>query len=103
MFFVLNLLPVVRFELIESELRDCSDIGKASLSDEAECREAAIQLGLYYRRKLYYARVPKGCYVTRMLGRWFGLHWNTHPIGASRKNAFPICRKGGNYNHLYLT
>ena len=94
----LDALESERFEVLESEVRGCSDAGKSSLGDEAECQEAAKELGLDYRRDVTCSRCPKGCF-TDYNGVYGPVYWNNHETGAIRSEHFPICRKGGNYFH----
>ena len=84
----------MRFELTESPDRDCSDIGKTSLGDEAECKEAASELEIGYGWDNSWETLPKGCFASAS----GNAYWNTHEIGSSNEIYFPICRKGGNHN-----
>ena len=77
------------FEIIAFAARDCSDLGKNSLENEAECKEAALELGFSYVRDGSWRSVPKGCFLST--GK---AYWNTHETGLSSKKRFPICRKG---------
>ena len=98
MFSVLNLCPEIKYVVLSTELRDCSAWGQTSLSDEAECLEAAKQLGIRYRSTFSDPDAPKGCFAVIMYGH-YGVHWNTHKTGDKRHSSFPICRNGGNHNH----
>ena len=76
-------------------VRDCSDIGKTSLADVAECQEAASQLGINYWGDFSWPEWPNRCFSD-----YKDVYWNTHETGASRNNNFPVCRSG-NYKHTY--
>ena len=96
----MDALESERFEVLESEVRDCSDAGKSSLGDEAECKEAAKELGLDYRRDVRCSYCPKGCF-TDYIEVYGAVYWNKHETGAILSENFPICRNGGNYFHRY--
>ena len=89
-------------------MRDCSNVGKHSLADAAECRDAALELGNVYRFEGSWPHLPKGC----ILGFHWGLYlpgspfetsqgWNAHETGASKERYYSICktyyRPSGNY------
>ena len=97
MVFIFHHCPENRFELSDSPVRDCSEIGKISLGNEPECQEAALALGLYYVWWVdaSWNHVPKGCFIDGNRDAY----WNAHETGASSENHFPICKKDGNHYH----
>lgn len=78
-------------------MRDCSDIGKASLGDVVECQEARSELGVsYWSDDVNSKNFPKACvYYNNKV------YWNAHETGASNGNNFPICRNDGKCNDGY--
>ena len=77
-------------------MRDCSDIGKTSVLDVDECRQAKSQLNIknFNQAGPWYG-LPKGCSKNGN-----GVYWNTHERGTSKSNFYSICRKEGNNNHF---
>ena len=72
-------------------VRDCLDIGKQPLDNEAECRLAASELsGLHYDWSGTYSHNPKGC-----VRRNAGVIWNKHGTGSARDGYFVICKNSG--------
>ena len=88
----------IRFEIAGSPARDCSDIGKNSVLDVAECRKAKSQLQInnFYQDGPWF-ELPKGCFKNK---NGNGVYWNTHETGAKYNEYFPICRKEGNHNNF---
>ena len=80
-------------------MRDCSNIGKHSLIDAAECRDAALELGNVYRFEGSWPHFPKGCISGEGIipgfpfeYSWNYIGWNTHETGASKEQWYPICK-----------
>ena len=88
-------------------MRDCSNIGKHSLVDAAECRDAALELGNVFRFEGSWPLFPKGCISGHGILKGFSLEitqgWNAHDTGAAKEKYYPICKKyydlPGNYKH----
>ena len=89
-------------------MRDCSNIGKHSLVDAAECRDAALELGNVYWFEGSWPHLPKGCISGNGndgIFPWVPFKtaqgWNNHETGASKEQYYPICKKyyhpAGNY------
>ena len=85
----------IRFEIAGSPARDCSDIGKNSVLDLAECRKAKSELKIKNFLAGTWFGLPKGCSKNGN-----GVYWNTHETGAKDNKYFPICRKEGNHNNF---
>ena len=70
------LILVNLFELTDSIMSDCEGIGKKSLGNRVECREAASHLGLPSTvLEGSFAWAPKGCMLWRSLNL---MYWNSH-------------------------
>ena len=98
-------------------MRDCSNIGKHSLVDAAECRDAALELGNVLNEPFEgsWPLLPKGCIsgygiLNGMIFNgmpFFSAErtqgWNAHDTGAAKEKYYPICKKyndpPGNYKH----
>ena len=88
-------------------MRDCSNIGKHSLGDAAECRDAALELGNVFRFEGSWPLFPKGCISGHGILKGFSLEitqgWNAHETGSAKEKYYPICKKyynhPGNYEH----
>ena len=80
-------------------MQHCSEIGKESVADAAECQEAASELGVDWHGSVVWPHRPKGCFAANdPPSSVNATHWNSHPTGARHDTSFPICRKGGNNN-----
>jgi len=84
------------YELTQSSVRDCSDVGKMALRDEGECKNAASELSISYAGGGSLGdHNPKGCFY------WSShVFWNTHQTGSNRPDSKAICRK---YGQVYYT
>ena len=90
-------------------MRDCSNIGKHSLVDAAECRDAALELGNVLNEPFEgsWPLLPKGCISGYGILKGFSIvrtqGWNAHDTGAAKEKYYPICKKyydpPGNYKH----
>ena len=58
------------------------------IDNEVRCREAAVELGVYFDRRAYEGKWPKGCVMAGSLGDVF---FNLHPVGGARVDATPVC------------
>lgn len=92
--FYFNNWSEKRFELSESPVLDCSDVGKIPIVDIVECQEAVSELGITYSGEYSLDSVPKGCVTAYNYA-----YWNTHGTGRINTNYFPICKIGGNYKY----
>ena len=108
-------LTEIRYEVSESQVRDCSNIGKHSLVEVAECRDAALELGNVFRFEGSWPLLPKGCIsgygilngMTFNGMPFFSMErtqgWNAHDTGAAKEKYYPVCKKyydpSGNYKH----
>ena len=79
-------------------MRDCSDVGKKSVEDEAECQVAASQLGFSYDQDGSWNFVPKGCLLFLKDNH---VYYNNHETGRIDNDTLSICRKGNNNSHLH--
>ena len=81
-------------------MTDCSDVGKKSVEDEAECQIAASQLGFSYDQDGSWNFVPKGCFLFQKDNL---VYYNNHETGRSQNDSLSICRKGDNNAHVHCT
>lgn len=85
------------FELTDSIVRGCSDIGKQPIINAVECQEALSKLGLATGMHFYqgfFGGIPKGCSFSQSLGE---NRWNNHHTGRENNDYFVICRKIENW------
>ena len=81
----------------EHPVGDCADVGRSSMYDIAECKEAASGLGLTYQQIIYTTGAPKGC-----SSNWFKkVYWNSHENGSANVRFFAICKPFGKYCPRY--
>ena len=84
------------YELTQSSVRDCSDVGKIALSDEGECKIAASELSLRYNNygsEGSRSNNPKGCFYFD-----YRVRWNSHQTGSNRDHSQGICRTDSKNN-----
>ena len=71
----------------------CSDKGKASLSNEEDCKKAAGVQGYPFKGTKNVQNYPRGCY----LDIWNnGVYWNPNKDGRNHVAAAEICYRLGN-------
>ena len=72
----------------------CSDVGKASLSNEGDCKKAALVQGYPFKGTKNVRNYPRGCY----LDIWnSAVYWNPNKDGRKHTAAAEICYKSGKY------
>ena len=82
-------------------MRDCASIGKPPIGNEAECRDAALLLGLSsYVIKGSWWHYPKGCVLKNSSAHNY-VFWNNVQTGRERNDWFVICQKSGMCGNSY--
>ena len=92
-FFPFNRWAVTNFT--EHPVGDCADVGRQSLDDIAECKEAASALGFTYLYDVSSISVPKGCFKSYRNTK--NVFWNSHEIGSWSAGLIRICKAIGKY------
>ena len=100
---MISILPITifinftdkRFELTGSG-KECSDIGKETLNDIAECKAATKDTGKSFTGAFTWNGYPKGCFFIHT-----SVYWNNHKSGTKNLRASSICRDRRKYIVLY--